>query len=229
MKMMRWMILLLVAGGILSLMSGHSIAAESFVVERFKPSDEGKFPTGWEGRNDKETRKAQAIYKVVVEGDNAYLVAHSRGDAVQIGKKVEVDLKKFPFLTWRWRVDQICQGADERYKATGDSPAAIYVVFPTWKVWKPRAIKYVWSASELEIGFETQSPYSSETKIIVLRNRNSPLGQWITERRNVLKDYRKFWGKKLKKVKLIGIMTDSDNTKKEAVAAYDDLVMESGG
>jgi len=222
---MKWMVVLLTIVVILWLSPAHSTGVESFVVERFNSGDQDKFPSGWEGRNDKETRKAHKIYRVVVEEGNAYLLAHSKGDAVQIGKKVEVDLKKFPFLTWKWRVDKICQGGDERHKETGDSPAAIYVVFPTWKMWKPKAIKYVWSASELEIGFETQSPYSSDTKIIVLRNRHSPIGQWVSERRNVLEDYRKFWGRKLKKVKLIGIMTDSDNTKKEAIAAYDDLVM----
>ncbi len=200
-------------------------ATECLVVERFDPADQGKLPKGWKGRNDKETRKAQKIYRVVLEGDNAFLLAHSRGDAVQIGKKVEVDLGKFPYLTWRWKVERLCEGADERYKDTGDSPAAVYVVFPTWKKWKPKAIKYVWSASDLEIGFETQSPYSSATKIIVLQNKHSPLGRWVVERRNVAQDYKKFWGRKLKKVKLIGLMTDSDNTKKEAVAAYDDLVM----
>ncbi len=198
--------------------------AGSLVVERFSPEDAGKLPHGWKSRNKKMTKKAELIYHVEVEGNNAYLRAHSRADAIQIGKKVNVDLKKYPILTWKWKVDKLCDGADERYKNTGDSPAAIYVVFPTWKKWNPKAIKYVWSASALPIGFRTKSPYASNTKIVVLRNKNSPLHKWIKEKVDVLKDYQHFFGKKLKHVKLIGIMTDSDNTKTEAIASYDDIV-----
>jgi hypothetical protein len=196
------------------------------VVDKFSAADKGRLPSGWKSRNSKLTEKAKSVYKVVVEKGNAYLFAHSKGEAIQLGKEVEINLSEFPILKWRWKVDKICEGADERYKKTGDSPAAIYVVFPTWKKWNPRAIKYVWSASDLPKGFVTKSPYASETKIIILENKNSPLGKWLEEKVDVRHDYRKFWGKKLKKIKLIGLMTDSDNTKKEAIASYDDIVME---
>ncbi|RLB10766.1 MAG: hypothetical protein DRG27_02440 [Deltaproteobacteria bacterium] len=203
------------------------LLAASLVVEKFSPKDVGRLPKGWKSKNHKMTEKAKKIYKVLVDGNNAYLYAHSKGDAVQIGKKVDIDIKQFPILTWRWKVDKLCEGADERYKKTGDSAAAIYVVFPTWKKWNPKAIKYVWSASSLPIGFKTKSPYASNTKIIILRNKNSPLHKWVQERVNVLEDYKYFFGKKIKHVKLIGIMTDSDNTHSEAIAAYDDIIFES--
>ena len=203
------------------------LRAREVVVDRFSISDEGKLPTGWKSRNDDLTEKAKSVYKVVVEGDNAYLVAHSKGEAIQLGKEVEIDLRQFPILKWRWRVDKLCEGGDERYKETGDSAAGIYVVFPTWKKWNPKAIKYVWSASDLPKGFVTKSPYASGTKIVVLENRNSPLGKWVQEEVNLKHDYQRFWGKKLKKIKLIGLMTDSDNTGKEAIAAYDDIVLQA--
>lgn len=203
-------------------------ASDILVIERFNPADRGTLPMEWRARNHAETEKAQKIYKVNVEGTNAYLVADSKGDAVQIGRKTDVDLMKYPELRWRWRVIKLCKGGDERYKKTGDSAAAVYVVFPTWKIWKPKALKYVWSASGLPIGFRTESPYSSDTKIIVLQNKHSPLGIWIQEKVNVLSDYEKYWGKKLTNVKLIGLMSDSDNTGSEAIADYDDLEMENG-
>jgi len=203
------------------------VMAESLVVDKFSIEDAGRLPNGWKSRNNKMTKEAMHIYKVVIEGDNAFLFAHSRGDAIQIGKKVRVNLKKFPILTWRWKVDKLCEGGDERYKKTGDSVAAIYVVFPTWKKWNPKVIKYVWSASDLPTGFKTKSPYASNTKIIILENKSSPMHRWVQERANVLNDYKYFFGKKVKNVKLIGIMTDSDNTKTEAIASYDDIMFES--
>jgi hypothetical protein len=203
-------------------------ASDILVIDRFDPADKGSLPMGWQGRNDAEAEKAKKIYKVSAEGTNAYLSADSKGDAVQIGKKVEIDLTKYPVLKWRWKVIKLCKGGDERYKKTGDSAAAVYVVFPTWKMWKPKALKYVWSASELPKEYRTESPYSSDTKIVVLENRHSPLDTWVQENVNVLSDYEKYWGKKLEKVQLIGLMSDSDNTGSEAIAAYDDLEMSSG-
>ncbi len=198
--------------------------ARTLLVETFSTQDAGGLPGGWKSRKNKMTEQARYIYKVVVEGGNAFLFAHSRGDAIQIGKKIKVDLKKYPILTWKWKVDKLCDGGDERYKKTGDSAAAIYVVFPTWKKWNPKAIKYVWSASSLPLGFKTKSPYASNTKIIILRNKSSLMHRWVKEEVNVLDDYKYFFGKRLKDVKLIGIMTDSDNTKTEAIASYDDIM-----
>ena len=203
-------------------------ASNTLVIDKFAPAGKGGFPTGWQGRNDAETEKAKKIYTVSVEGSDAYLAADSKDNAVQIGKKVEIDLMEYPVLKWRWKVIKLCKGGDERYKKTGDSAAAVYVVFPTWKMWKPKALKYVWSASGLSKGYRTESPYSSDTKIVVLENRYSPLGTWVQEEVNVLADYEKYWGKKLAKAKLIGLMSDSDNTGSEARAAYDDLEMTSG-
>ena len=198
-------------------------ASDILVIERFDPAEAGRLPSHWRARNDAETRKAKKIYMVKREGANGYLAAHSRGHAVQIGREVEMDLRRYPFLRWRWRVTRLCNGGDERYKKSGDSAAAVYVVFPTWKMWKPKALKYVWSATSLSKGYRTESPYSSDTKIIVLENRNSSLGSWIQEWVNILRDYEKYWGKNPKPVKLIGVMSDSDNTRSEAVADYDDL------
>ena len=203
--------------------SGLVSASDIIVIDRFDPAETGRIPSQWRARNDEETRKAKKIYLVKREGANGYLAAHSKGDAVQIGREVEIDLRRYPFLRWRWRVARLCNGGDERYKKSGDSAAAVYVVFPTWKMWKPKALKYVWSASTLPKGYRTESPYSSDTKIIVLENRNASLGTWIQEWVNILRDYEKYWGKNLKPVKLIGVMSDSDNTRSEAVADYDDL------
>ena len=40
----------------------------------------------------------------------------------------------------------------------------------------------------------TESPYSSKTKIIVLRNQSSPAGEWVSERTNVYEDYKRLFG-----------------------------------
>ena len=93
-------------------LSSLVLADAPLVVDRFSLNDEGRLPSGWKSRNDEMTEKASSIYKVVVEGENAYLVAHSKGEAIQIGKEIEIDLNKYPILHWRWKVDRLCEGGD---------------------------------------------------------------------------------------------------------------------
>jgi hypothetical protein len=92
---------------------------------------------------------------------------------------------------------------------------------------KPECIKYVWSSS-LPKGTVTESPYAKKTKIIVLENGSSPLGQWITEEVNVYEDYKRLFHKEPDEVRAIGILTDADDTSSEAMADYDDVCVKRG-
>lgn len=181
-------------------------------VEDFSAFTPGTFPEGWKSRGGDGTE----VYRVRSNGE-AYLEARAINSAVAIGKKFEYDLKEYPFLIWQWRVLGLPQGGDERYKETGDSAAAVYVIFEGR--FRPDNIKYVWSAS-LPAETTTESPYSSKTKIVVLRNQSLPLGTWVSERVNVYADYKRLFGKEPKKVQAIGLMSDSDNTNSTAIAHY---------
>jgi len=217
-------ILLLLIISVFFLLCRNMFAYQTLVVDEFHASDEGSFPRGWES---KRLDEAKSIYKVRLENGNAILCVHCKNKAVAIGKKIEFDLKEYPVLRWRWKVLTSPDGADERHKNTGDSAAAIYVVFPNgMKVWSPKAIKYVWSSSALPKHSTTVSPYASNTKIVILENNTSPKGVWIEEKVNVYEDYVRFFGNKNVRAKMIGIMSDSDNTCSEVHACYDDIRLE---
>lgn len=181
-------------------------------VEDFSSFEAGTFPEGWKSRGG----EGSDVYRVR-SNKETYLEANAINSAVIIAKKFEYDLKEYPHLMWQWRVLELPQGADERFKNTGDSAAAIYVIFEGRL--RPDNIKYVWSAS-LPLGTTTESPYNSKTKIVVLRNQSSPLGEWISERVNVYADYKRLFAREPKPVQAIGLMSDSDNTQSRAVAHY---------
>jgi hypothetical protein len=181
-------------------------------VEDFSAFQPGAFPEGWKSRGG----EGSEVYRVRSNGET-YLEAQAKGTAVTIAKEFEYDLKKYPLLLWQWRVLELPKGGDERYKKTGDSAAAVYVIFEG-RV-RPDNMKYVWSSS-LPIGTTAESPYSSKTKIVVLRNQDSPVGEWVSERVNVYADYKRLFGREPKLVQAIGLMSDSDNTGSTAVAHY---------
>ena len=45
-------------------------------------------------------------------------------------------------------------------------------------------------------------------------------GQWVTEQRNVVEDFKKAFGKEPPNIGAIAIMTDTDNTGETAEACY---------
>jgi hypothetical protein len=181
-------------------------------VEDFSSFRAGTFPQGWKSRGG----EGSEVYKIR-SNKETYLEARAIGSAISIAKGFEYDLSEYPYLLWQWRVLELPQGGDERFKKTGDSAAAIYVILKD--LLKPDNLKYVWSAS-LPLGTTTESPYSNKTKIVVLRNQFSPLGKWVSERVNVYADYRRLFGCEPKRVQAIGLMSDSDNTGTKAVAHY---------
>jgi hypothetical protein len=203
----------LLAVGILHESGGA--ASESLQVRRvedFSCFKDGSFPDGWKSRGG----DGSAVYRVR-SNQETFLEAKAVNTAVAIAKKFSYDLNEYSHLKWQWRVLELPKGGDERFKETGDSAASIYVIFEGFL--RPNTIKYVWSAS-LPLGTTTESPYSSKTKIIVLRNQHSPMGEWVTETADVYADYKRLFKGEPEQVQAIGLMSDSDNTGSVAIAHY---------
>jgi hypothetical protein len=210
--------LLLLASGIVSAAIVLSDEPELVrTVEDFSSFEEGSFPEGWKSRGG----EGSEVYRVRSDHEH-YLEAHARQSAVTIAKEFEYELTEYPYMSWQWRVIELPKGGDERYKKTGDSAAAIYVIFEGR--FRPKSIKYVWSAS-LPRGTTTESPYNSKTKIVVMQNQCSPMDEWVSERVNVYADYQRLFGDETESVQAIGLMSDSDNTQSTAVAHYKALMV----
>lgn len=56
--------------------------------------------------------------------------------------------------------------------------------------------------------------------MIAVKSGSVHVGQWVVERRDILKDYRRIFGQDPPKAGAIAIMTDTDNTGEKAVAYY---------
>jgi len=114
-----------------------------------------------------------------------------------ISRKIDVDPKEYPYLTWKWAATRLPDGADVRRGETDDQAAQVYVVFtPTGF---PHALTapllgYIWDTDcpKGTMGTNTH-PLAGRVRYIVLRNKADKLGQWITEKRNIYEDYRKLF------------------------------------
>lgn len=121
-------------------------------------------------------------------------------------------------LTWRWRVAFALAHEGERTRAGDDYAARVIVVFETSPLpLRTRSLAYVWAAREPR-GAEFASPYSGRTGTIVLRSGASDAGVWVSEERDVLADYRRFFGREPDKVSAVAFMVDTDDTDAAATA-----------
>ena len=219
-----------------------ALADERLPVTPFSTNEQGSgIPKGWEPLTFPKI-PTQTQYRIVKLNGRTVIEARSRGGASGLVHALDVNPSQLPWLSWRWRIDHVPEGADVTTKAGDDCAARIYITFKFdsrnkgwWERVKHKTAKffsghelpgsalvYAWT-SNAEVGAIIDSPYTPRSKLIVLRSGNRLKGQWIDEKRNIVEDYRAAFGSSPPHVTGIAIMTDTDNTGRSATAIYGDI------
>lgn len=192
-------------------------ASPSSLSFDFSTDPAGRLPQGWQTRGE----SPKPVYQIKADPDgNRYLSAQSQGSDVQLGIELKEEARRFPILSWRWRVWELPKGGDERRSRTLDSAASVYAVFGSRLF--PRILKYVWSTSA-PAGSSFEHPSSGRMVIIVIQSGSGALGQWHPVTRNLAADYKAAFGSAPPELIGIGVKTDSDSTRTSAHADYDDI------
>lgn len=195
---------------------------ERVVVTDFamSPAQENskQFPKGWalkvwHGRADVRLIRDE-------NRDMKVLRMRSKKASVSIYREVKLDLKKFPVLSWKWKVTKLPEGADVRNVESDDQAAGVYVVFPRFPSFiNSQFIGYVWETSVPE-GTILKSRKNPMVHYIVVRSGIDNLDKWIVERRNVMDDYLRVFGSGVPKVGGIALMIDTDDTLSDAESYF---------
>lgn len=177
------------------------------------------FSSGLSQEWEVEEFAGRTRYETGVEDGRPCLKAVSRATASSLYLKIDLDPGDSPILSWSWKVKNVLSKGDARSKAGDDYAARIYVVFPSFFFWRTRAINYIW-ANKLPQGTMIPNAYTANAMMIAVQSGPDKTGQWLTEERNIVEDFRKAFGKKSPKIGAIAIMTDTDNTGETAEACY---------
>lgn len=194
--------------------SAAIVHSDSIAVSRF--STEGL--TGW----DSKSFKGMTEYRLVQEGGRSVVRAHSSGTASGLFKKVRLDPARHRYLRWSWKIAATITNGNEKTKEGDDYAARVYVVFPGRFFWQTKAINYIW-ANRLPKGDAIPNAFSANAMMLAVESGPGKRGQWVTEERDVLADYRRLFGEEPREIGAIAIMTDTDNTGEEATAWYGDI------
>jgi len=234
----------LFAALVLSVCDAPLVKAEDIVVVgAFSSVAKGSLPPDWKPLIFKKQKGAnQTEYAVVRDGKTTVVRAESRATASGLEHEVTVDLKEYPVLRWRWKVEHVVASGDPNRKDKDDYAARVYVTFeyePDKTSFAKKlkykttrllfgdvpfgAISYVWD-SRTPVGTVMDSPHMGDfVKLVVVENGSARVGQWVDEERNVYEDYRRAFGNDPPRVEGVVIMTDTDNTGEHATAFYGDL------
>jgi hypothetical protein len=171
--------------------------------------------------------KGKTRYEVTREDNELAVKATSSSSASALYYKVRYDVKDFPLLTWRWKIDHVLSKGSALHKDSDDFAARVYVVFPSWVFWKTKAVNYIW-ANKLPQGKAVPNAFTANAVMIAVESGPERTGKWVEEEVNVLEDYRGHFGEDPPRVGAIAIMTDTDNTGERATAWYGPIRILSG-
>jgi hypothetical protein len=166
----------------------------------------------------------KTLFQIIKAGTNSVLQAHAAGSASGLG--IDQTFKMAPGLKfqWRWKIDKTPTGGTETDIKTFDHTARLFVAFES-KIGPPRTINYVW-ANRSRVNQTFEHPRSSRARFVVLESGNEKAQQWMTEVRDLNKDWQMLFGNSdPPPIVGIGLVTDSDGTKDKVTAWYDDLTL----
>jgi len=172
-------------------------------------------PEGWKGQN---WGSPKYDFTIVSDDGRKALNMKSVNEGSTVSKEIKgkINLKETPVLEWSWKVTVLPKGADSCHKATDDQAGQVYVVWPRFpEAVHSQIIGYVWGTTQ-PVGTICKSEKTGTVTYIVLRSGTAELGKWVTERRNVVDDFKKIYGDVPVDPAAVSIAVDSNDTNSTA-------------
>ena len=192
-------------------------AGDRVVVEDWRsyPLGTRGIPGDWKGQT-----WGQPAYdlEIVTDNDQPVLRLRGKGETSTISRDIRdwVDLDETPILEWSWKVTRLPSGGNACQKSTDDQAAQVYVAWlRAPESVRSRIIGYVWD-STAPAGTICKSQKTSTVTYVVVRSGSAELGKWITERRNLVEDFRRIYGETPDKPNALALSIDSDDTRSSA-------------
>lgn len=181
-------------------------------------------------------------YEFVEDSGRRVVKASADKSASGLRHALKIDPAAYPLLTWRWKVDELIESADNTRKHTEDSPVRVLVTFDgaieklslsdrivfdnvyllTGRRMPYATLVYIWE-NRVATGTVIPNLHTSRIRMIVAESGRANLGRWQKITRNVVDDYRRAFGEEPGTITSVGIMTDTDNTGMKAEAFYGDI------
>jgi len=215
--------------------------AQAVAVGDFARLEPGGLPPAWRPLRP-APHAPDTRYRLVRDARVTVLRADAERSMSGLAHDVRVDPRRYPLLRWRWKVAAPLKSADMMTREGDDYAARIYVLFDydisrlpigdrvqlklaqalSKEPIPAAALNYVWDNRQ-PVGTVQPNAYTDRVRMIVVESGGARAGQWITETRDIAKDFRAAFGEDPPDAIGIALATDTDNTGENATAWYGDI------
>ena len=163
-------------------------------------------------------------YRLSEIDGRSVIEASGQGSAAGLFRDAPLAVIDYPIAEWTWRVDRLPEGGDLRSEKADDVGASLFLMFGRPGLFRPEppTLAYAWTSAATPAGSVVVSPRHPGTlRTIVLQSGGENLGRWISERRNLIEDYRLAFGEDPpERLEMIALWSDSDQTGESVHAFY---------
>ncbi|RJQ41749.1 MAG: DUF3047 domain-containing protein [Nitrospiraceae bacterium] len=155
-------------------------------------------------------KSGNADVKIISDSSEKVIQLKCDDASFSLGREVKVDVKNYPYVTWKWKVLKLPPKGDVRKDKTNDQVLQLLVAFEGRKI-----LSYIWDSNAPEGTVTEESvawPVSLRIKIITVKSGAADIGKWLTMTRNVYDDYRKFFKEEPPYVKGVRVQTNCQHT-----------------
>ena len=153
--------------------------------------------------------KGETLWSIGSNENGNFLKAEANAVASGLGKQIDIDLNKTPFLNISWKVEKDLKGIIENSKKGHDYAARVFVIKKTGATaLSNRALNYVFSSNN-EINQNWFSPYTKKSVDYILSTTKKNFNEWVTVKVNVKEHFKKFHNLDVDSLDGIALMTDT--------------------
>ena len=161
-------------------------AAEPVIrIDFRKAKNDGKAVTGWTYKGKFGTDDAQ--FKIAtVDGVKVLSMSSKNGTGSLLYDISKIDLQKYPYMRWKWRVDVLPAGADGEKDEKDDQAIGIYVGSGSTFSQESVALRWETVTAKGKKGTARYGMGAVKVHWICVRNEKDGLKRWYVDECNIL-------------------------------------------
>ncbi len=216
---------------------GTMSGREDLDAAEAQPPEADQTLAGW--RHMRLPGKAATHYRLTRQDGREVLEGHSQSSASFLRRRLDLSPEELGSLRFSWKVPQLIDAADMARRDAEDSVVRVILSFDgdrsrwsavdhglselaqllTGEPMPNATLMYVWCPTRAA-GTVIHNPRTDRIRKLVVESGPARLNQWLSYERDIRADFRAAFGEEPGRLVGVAIMTDSDNTRSQALAWY---------
>ena len=167
--------------------------------------------TGWTYKGKMWTPDAKFSIQTV-DGKKVLRMESQKGSGSLLFDLSKVDIEKYPYMSWKWRVDILPAGADGEVPEKDDQAIGLYIGSGSTLSQESVAFRWETETAKGKTGFVKYGMGAVKVHWICTRNKTDGLKKWIVDECNLGAELKKIFGGKIPKELAITLSANSQYT-----------------